>query len=255
MRLSTWALLLCVGAEPELFAAVPGPLSFKRFFRSLGRSIARSSMYEMNSNAYLHRGEIFAELLSQLRIRGPYVELGVKRGDFAWHFLRYRRRAERVVKTPNITMWPIRYYLVDTWVQWLEAAHWLAPGNVDNSKQSENMKTCIDRLLPFWPHVSFLQLTTQEAAKVFANSSLGFVYVDARHDFCAVKEELELYWPKLRIGGVMAGDDYYERTYSDVCADGTPVSGGLAEAVRMFAKSKGIGVAVFRWQWFMYKAA
>jgi hypothetical protein len=29
--------------------------------------------------------------------------------------------------------------------------------------------------------------------------------VDARHDYCGAKEDIELYWPKLREGGIMAG--------------------------------------------------
>ena len=33
-------------------------------------------------------------------------------------------------------------------------------------------------------------------------------YVDARHDFKGVWEDLVAYWPKLRPGGIMAGHDY-----------------------------------------------
>lgn len=33
--------------------------------------------------------------------------------------------------------------------------------------------------------------------------SLDFVYVDARHDYCAVKEDILLYWPKVRPGGIL----------------------------------------------------
>jgi len=35
-----------------------------------------------------------------------------------------------------------------------------------------------------------------------------FIYVDARHDFKGVTLDLELYWPKLKVGGIIAGHDY-----------------------------------------------
>ncbi len=41
-----------------------------------------------------------------------------------------------------------------------------------------------------------------------ADQSLDFVYLDARHDFQGVFSDLIAWWPKLRIGGVIAGHDY-----------------------------------------------
>ena len=38
--------------------------------------------------------------------------------------------------------------------------------------------------------------------------SLDFVYLDARHDFCAMIEDLEAYWPLVAPGGILAGHDY-----------------------------------------------
>jgi len=35
-----------------------------------------------------------------------------------------------------------------------------------------------------------------------------FVYVDARHDYKGVYEDMVAYWPKLKKGGIMAGHDY-----------------------------------------------
>jgi hypothetical protein len=49
---------------------------------------------------------------------------------------------------------------------------------------------------------------TVEAADLIADGSLDYVYVDARHDFCGCLSDIELFWPKLRGGGVMAGHDY-----------------------------------------------
>jgi hypothetical protein len=40
------------------------------------------------------------------------------------------------------------------------------------------------------------------------NESLDFVYIDANHKYDAVKKDLELWYPKVRKGGVFAGHDY-----------------------------------------------
>ena len=51
-------------------------------------------------------------------------------------------------------------------------------------------------------------MTSTEAAKKMENQSLDFAYIDARHDYCGVKDDLEAYWPLIKPGGIMAGHDY-----------------------------------------------
>lgn len=46
------------------------------------------------------------------------------------------------------------------------------------------------------------------AAQRFADGYFDWVYVDANHLYEFVKQDLELYLPKLRVGGCIAGDDY-----------------------------------------------
>eukprot|EP00951_Prasinocladus_malaysianus_P000463 scaffold3461_cov18-Prasinocladus_malaysianus.AAC.2 len=42
----------------------------------------------------------------------------------------------------------------------------------------------------------------------FTDVSLDFSNVDARHDYKSAWEDKVSYWPKLRCGGILAGDDY-----------------------------------------------
>jgi hypothetical protein len=37
---------------------------------------------------------------------------------------------------------------------------------------------------------------------------MDFVYLDANHRYDAVREDLHAWWPKVRKGGMLAGDDY-----------------------------------------------
>mmetsp|Transcript_27045 Transcript_27045/g.59007 ORF Transcript_27045/g.59007 Transcript_27045/m.59007 type:complete len:115 (-) Transcript_27045:1572-1916(-) len=87
----------------------------------------------------------------------------------------------------------------------------------------------------------------------FEDESLDFIYIDARHDFCSVLEDLELYWPKLSCGGIYAGHDYmtadeHELLTSerwDLCpTEGKKHSGAVKAAVDSFAQTRGIQVLV-----------
>jgi len=51
------------------------------------------------------------------------------------------------------------------------------------------------------------EFSVSAAAKV-AHTSLDFAYIDARHDYEGLSEDLRAWWPKLCPGGLMAGHDY-----------------------------------------------
>lgn len=52
------------------------------------------------------------------------------------------------------------------------------------------------------------RMTSLEAADLFENNSLDFVYFDTNHSFAYVTQELKKWYPKLKQGGVLAGHDY-----------------------------------------------
>lgn len=47
------------------------------------------------------------------------------------------------------------------------------------------------------------------------SNGLDFVYIDGNHTYKYVKQDIELYYTKLKTGGVIGGDNF-EATYSDV---------------------------------------
>jgi hypothetical protein len=56
--------------------------------------------------------------------------------------------------------------------------------------------------------VNVIQSTSVEAAARYEDGSLTFVYVDADHAYEAVKADLKAWWPKVKPGGWIGGDDY-----------------------------------------------
>jgi Methyltransferase domain len=57
--------------------------------------------------------------------------------------------------------------------------------------------------------VKVLHMSSVRAAAKFGNESLDFVYIDGDHTFQGVTADIESWLPKLRMGGVLSGDDYY----------------------------------------------
>jgi len=47
-----------------------------------------------------------------------------------------------------------------------------------------------------------------QAADEFADESADFVYIDAAHDYESVAADLRAWWPKVKVGGWIAGHDY-----------------------------------------------
>lgn len=170
------------------------------------------------------------------------AELGVQQGYFSDQFL-YTALTMKI------------YHLVDTWSQ---RSNYSDNANVDNFAQEEKLRNCHKRIDPYMERtqLKFMRMWTTEAAKLIPDNSIDFIYVDARHDWCGVSEDIGAWWPKLRIGGVMAGDDYLTEPEHisikgglkdpnddwGLCGDGTRHQGAVKGAVKHFAKSRDIQV-------------
>lgn len=62
------------------------------------------------------------------------------------------------------------------------------------------------RLAPF--DAKIIRKTSAEAVKDFKDESLDFVYLDGNHTYDYVLEDLNIWLPKIRIGGIISGHDY-----------------------------------------------
>lgn len=56
--------------------------------------------------------------------------------------------------------------------------------------------------------VSVYRMTSEDAAKGFQDNSLCFAFLDGNHMYENVKQDIEIWTPKVRKGGVIVGHDY-----------------------------------------------
>lgn len=105
--------------------------------------------------------------------------------------------------------------------------HLTFPSQRHTNEHLLRMAEAKKRLKPWENITNFMRMFTSQAAPLIEDQSLDFIYLDARHDYCGVREDIQMWWPKLKIGGIFAGHDYHtssevktnDRDWS-VCSDG-----------------------------------
>lgn len=124
------------------------------------------------------------------------VELGVQKGLFAERLLS---------KWTNAKL----YVLVDLWAN---QKNYLDGSNVVNAQHINYKQQALNRTMKFQARGTTIEVcqdyTTNCAKKYFGVPQFDFIYVDARHDYKGVLQDLENWWPVLKPGGIMAGHDY-----------------------------------------------
>jgi len=73
--------------------------------------------------------------------------------------------------------------------------------------KSVDIKTIFDERMKIYPHNTMI-MGSLVAATEFKDESIGFILIDADHSYGSVKADIEAWWPKIKIGGVMCGHDY-----------------------------------------------
>ena len=68
---------------------------------------------------------------------------------------------------------------------------------------------CKQNISQFGDKIFIYEGFSHEVYGQFIDNSFDFVYIDAAHDYESVKKDIILYNRKLKHGGIMAGNDYY----------------------------------------------
>ena len=121
------------------------------------------------------------------------VEVGVWKGDFTVRLLN---------ALPDIKS----YWCIDPWAEYSGASR-SQRGNFSSAYVK-----CQKRLEAWHHKASILRMTSREASKLFKPNSLDFGFIDADHRYEFAKEDIELWLPKVKDGGILAGHDYLKRS-------------------------------------------
>ena len=141
-----------------------------------------------NNVMYSHRDYLISDL-NTLIPAGKGVEIGVFKGEFSKHILKN---------------WGGTLYMVDVWAplgdEYEDSSN--HRGHIDAYQQTiENIKGFEDRGI-------MIRANSKVASDIFQDESLDFIFIDANHAYDFVVEDINLWFPKLKKGGMFSGHDY-----------------------------------------------
>eukprot|EP00929_Paragymnodinium_shiwhaense_P008409 TRINITY_DN112369_c0_g1_i1.p1 TRINITY_DN112369_c0_g1~~TRINITY_DN112369_c0_g1_i1.p1 ORF type:complete len:353 (+),score=80.26 TRINITY_DN112369_c0_g1_i1:150-1208(+) len=148
----------------------------------------------------LRRRDEFGRFLEARQPRGLGIVLGVGRGDFAVRLLNDWQSAQGV-------------YLVDPFIhQW---RGYDDPANLQDADHQKVFEELRQRLYPFeGRHVLVRDFAHSFAATYKSGGTATglptFVYIDANHGEAAIAKDIELWWPLVAPGGILAGSSYFD---------------------------------------------
>ena len=151
------------------------------------------------------RDSILHDIREQLGNIDIAIEVGVWRGDYS-----------RSIITKLL---PTTFYGIDPYE--LYEGYTDKPSEIDFKDQT-NLDLLYDNVITtfegfnndYGPTKSILirDLGVNYASQ-FADNSVDFVYLDGDHKYQPVKSEIEAWYPKVKIGGILAGHDFTERSH------------------------------------------
>jgi Methyltransferase domain len=141
------------------------------------------------------RGDDRDFLLERLPKGSVCAEIGVWKGDFS----------QKILETAQ----PSALHLIDPWVFVSSFPKRLYGGK--SAKSQSDMDAIYQAVRAKFseiPQVHIHRQRSHDAVSSFADGFFDWVYIDGDHSYEAVRQDLNLWTPKVKRGGFVAGDDY-----------------------------------------------
>ena len=96
----------------------------------------------------------------------------------------------------------IKFDCVDTW-EYMDIQ-----SDIKKSLYGNLYETFLNNIEPVKDLIKPIKKLSWEAAELYDDNSLDFVFIDAAHDYESVIKDIKAWYPKIKSGGVFAGHDY-----------------------------------------------
>ena len=210
-------------------------MSFKTTIRQWVFDIFRFT-YSFNFSYVRTRTEL-PIILNKRGLKGKGVEVGVWKGQFS-DFLLSNWKGEKL-------------YSIDPW-KIFSADKYIDVMNIKQVEFDEIYSDVKQLLSKYGKRSAIIRDVSVNAALQFENYSLDFVYLDGRHHYEGVKEDIESWFPKVKKNGIICGHDYLNTVIGET-------QFGVRQAVDEFASANDCKILVTDKDefpsWFILKTA
>ena len=145
----------------------------------------------------MNNRNLLPEKLKDLGLTGRGVELGTFKGEFS-----------RVI----LESWPGTLFMIDVWRP-LSIEEYDDQSN--HANHTDAYSEAMNNTKEYAERAHMIRCKGEVAAELFQDESLDFVYIDANHTYEAVTEDIRIWYPKVKSGGIIAGHDYLKLTYPE----------------------------------------
>jgi predicted O-methyltransferase YrrM len=145
-----------------------------------------------NIDGWFNFQDIYDHVVNLGKDGDHFVEVGAWKGQSAAYM------AVSIVNSGK----NIKFDVVDTWLG--SAEHQTDDLVITDSLYNH----FLENLKPVEAYYTPVRMTSLEAAALYADESLDFVLLDASHAYEDVKADIQAWLPKIKSGGILAGDDY-----------------------------------------------
>lgn len=132
-----------------------------------------------------------------------------------------------------------KLYLIDDYAPYTDYLGGFCPQEI----QDQVYQWMFKNLSPYLDKVVFITKSSMLASTLFQDEFFDFIYIDGNHNYDNVKQDMSLWYPKVKKGGILSGHDFDPRnvTRQDV-----------AEAVKDFCKENKLEYKVFPYEQINY---
>ena len=163
---------------------------------------------------------IYEEVVKNAEDGDHFVEIGVLLGQSTTHMAELIKESGKDIKFDAIDIFWIIEETLQNYEQTNHPKQFLDYYNDVKNEWDMNIINIIKhpmRILEVEQYVNLITCDEKYAHKIYKDDSLKFVWIDGDHGADVVYNDLVNFWPKLKVGGVIAGDDiHYKEVLSDV---------------------------------------
>ena len=163
---------------------------------------------------------IYKEMVDKAQDGDHFVEIGTFLGQSTAHMAQLIKNSKKKISFDTIDIF---WLIPHTLKNYKDAGHPKSFYDYYNNIMQEWDLSIIDvikhpmRVLDVDKYINFITCDEKYSHKIYEDNSIQFLWIDGDHGVDVVYNHLVNFWPKLKKGGYIGGDDiHYEEVLDDV---------------------------------------